>query len=166
MPALFDMLCELYHHNYMHYFFKCFTVGRLPHEVCTSEVSVQASMSIRHVNNTLHTSWFFSCILKRESPIPFASECSLLHNMFVTSGFHFKILKISSVGQPFQLYCVSVMQVQSVIFSHTYNVLLAALNKPNVPDEGHLAASSSINHSLRHFNRVIIHPFCQWLGDS
>lgn len=120
------------------FIFKCFTVGRLSHEVCKIEASVHASMSIRHANNTLHTSCFFTCIngytmLKRESlfnlsPIPFVSQCSLLHNMFVTIcyGLQFKIQKISSVGQPFKLHRVSVMKVQSVIFSHTYNVLLAA----------------------------------------
>jgi len=38
---------------------------------------------------------------------------------------------------------------------------LIALTKPHVPGEEHLAASFCINQSLRRFNQVIIHPFCQ-----
>ncbi len=47
-----DMLCELYHHNYMHTF-KLFAPVKF---LCMS----------MHANNTLHTSCFFSCILERE----------------------------------------------------------------------------------------------------
>ncbi len=70
----------------------------------------------------------FSVVYSRErAPSP------LLQNavyyticLWLCCGFYFKILKIISVGQPLKLHCVSVMQVQSVIFSHAYNVLLAA----------------------------------------
>lgn len=61
-------------------------------------------------------------MLKREklfnlSSIPIAYKCSLIHDV-LCYGFHFKIQKISSVGQPFKLHCVSALQVQCHILSY------------------------------------------------
>ncbi len=70
----------------------------------------------------------FSVVYSRErapSPLLQNAVCYTIC-LWLCCGFYFKILKMISVGQPFKLHCVSVMQVQSVIFSHAYNVLLAA----------------------------------------
>lgn len=112
-------------------------------------------------------------MLKREnwfnlSSIPIAYKCSLIH----VCDYIMLWLSLRKYRKWAQLdnrlnYLACRPCKCKVLYSliHTmYYWQLIALNKPNVPGEEHLAASFCINHSLRHFNQVIIHPFCQWLG--